>query len=418
MSQEMTAKQWLALAGIAIAAFVFNSSEFMPVGLLTDIGQTFGTSEATTGMLVSVYAWAVMILSVPLMIVATRLDFRRLLLVVLVVFLAGQVLTAFSASYWMLMAARLVVACAHSVFWAIAAPIAVRLVPQSKRALALSVVETGTAVAAIVGLPLGRAIGLAVGWRLTFAIVAVISALLLVYLIVTLPWVPGAEPFGVGQLPGLFRNKGLVALFVLTALYAWGYYTGYSYIEPFLLQIAGLENDMVTIVLSVFGVASIVGSIMCSKLYPRFRFGFFRAITIGVPVALLLMHAAAGVGIAAIFGVVVLWGISAAAVSVVYQAEIINVSSDEEETVAMAFFSGIFNFGIGTGGVAGRSGGEQPGHCECVLCGWRHRCGFHRVLPVGGGCSLEEIPGEVSCAPSRLIYQALFRLCFENIQTL
>ena len=353
MSQEMTAKQWLALAGIAIAAFVFNSSEFMPVGLLTDIGQTFGASEATTGMLVSVYAWAVMILSVPLMIVATRLDFRRLLLVVLVVFLAGQVLTAFSASYWMLMAARLVVACAHSVFWAIAAPIAVRLVPQSKRALALSVVETGTAVAAIVGLPLGRAIGLAVGWRLTFAIVAVISALLLVYLIVTLPWVPGAEPFGVGQLPGLFRNKGLVALFVLTALYAWGYYTGYSYIEPFLLQIAGLENDMVTIVLSVFGVASIVGSIMCSKLYPRFRFGFFRAITIGVPVALLLMHAAAGVGIAAIFGVVVLWGISAAAVSVVYQAEIINVSSDEEETVAMAFFSGIFNFGIGTGALLG-----------------------------------------------------------------
>lgn len=353
MSQEMTAKQWLALAGIAIAAFVFNSSEFMPVGLLTDIGQTFGTSEATTGMLVSVYAWAVMILSVPLMIVATRLDFRRLLLVVLVVFLAGQVLTAFSASYWMLMAARLVVACAHSVFWAIAAPIAVRLVPQSKRALALSVVETGTAVAAIVGLPLGRAIGLAVGWRLTFAIVAVISALLLVYLIVTLPWVSGAEPFGVGQLPGLFRNKGLVALFVLTALYAWGYYTGYSYIEPFLLQIAGLENDMVTIVLSVFGVASIVGNIMCSKLYPRFRFGFFRAITIGVPVALLLMHAAAGVGIAAIFGVVVLWGISAAAVSVVYQAEIINVSSDEEETVAMAFFSGIFNFGIGTGALLG-----------------------------------------------------------------
>ena len=188
---------------------------------------------------------------------------------------------------------------------------------------------------------------------MTFAIVAVISALLLVYLIVTLPWVPGAEPFGVGQLPGLFRNKGLVALFVLTALYAWGYYTGYSYIEPFLLQIAGLENDMVTIVLSVFGVASIVGSIMCSKLYPRFRFGFFRAIIIGVPVALLLMHAAAGVGIAAIFGVVVLWGISAAAVSVVYQAEIINVSSDEEETVAMAFFSGIFNFGIGTGALLG-----------------------------------------------------------------
>ena len=133
MTHKMTGKQWLALAGIAVAAFVFNSSEFMPVGLLTDIGKTFGTNEATTGMLVSVYAWAVMLLSVPLMIIATRLDFRRLLLVVIVVFLVGQVLTSLSTSYWMLMAARMVVACAHSVFWAIAAPIAVRLVPKNKR---------------------------------------------------------------------------------------------------------------------------------------------------------------------------------------------------------------------------------------------------------------------------------------------
>ena len=69
MTQKMTGRQWLALAGIAVAAFVFNSSEFMPVGLLTDIGNTFGTSEATTGMLVSVYAWAVMLLSVPLTII-------------------------------------------------------------------------------------------------------------------------------------------------------------------------------------------------------------------------------------------------------------------------------------------------------------------------------------------------------------
>lgn len=357
MTQKMTGKQWLALAGIAVAAFVFNSSEFMPVGLLTDIGKTFGTNEATTGMLVSVYAWAVMLLSVPLMIIATRLDFRRLLLVVIVVFLVGQVLTSLSTSYWMLMAARMVVACAHSVFWAIAAPIAVRLVPKNKRALALSVVETGTAVAAIVGLPLGRAIGLAVGWRLTFAIVAVISALLLVYLLITLPWVPGAEPFSIGQLPGLFQNKGLVVLFILTALYAWGYYTGYSYIEPFLLQVAGLENDVVTLVLSVFGVASIIGSILCSELYPRFRFPFFRAITIGVSVALLLMHAAAGLGLAAILGVVVLWGISAASVSVVYQAEIINVSSDEEETVAMAFFLGHLQLRHRHWCAFGRSGG-------------------------------------------------------------
>ena len=353
MDEKMTRRQWLALLGITVSAFVFNSSEFMPVGLLTDIGNTFGTSEATTGMLVSVYAWAVMILSVPLMIVATRLDFRPLLLVVVLVFFLGQVLTALSSSYWMLMGSRLVVACAHSVFWAIAAPLAVRLGPQRKRPLALSMVETGTAIASIVGLPLGRAIGILLGWRLTFGIVAVISAILLIYLLVLIPSVPGEEPYSISKLPSLFRNRGLVAIFILTALYAWGYYTGYSYIEPFLLQIGGFDNGTVTIVLSVFGIASIFGSLICSVVYPRFRMRFFKLITVGVPLALVLMTASVHLGIFAVFVVIAIWGMSSAAVSVVYQAGIINVSSDDEETVAMAFFSGIFNFGIGTGALLG-----------------------------------------------------------------
>lgn len=364
MAQDGMRRQRLSLAGIAVAAFVFNSSEFMPVSLLTDIGASFGTDEATTGLLVSVYAWAVMVLSVPLMIAATRLEFRRLMLVVVAVFLAGQVLTALSVSYAMMMAARLVVACAHAVFWAIAAPVAVRLMSASKRSVALSAVVTGSAVAMIVGLPLGRAIGLIAGWRLTFAVVAGVTALLLAYLAIMLPWIPGAEKFGLSQFPELFRNKALVALFVLTALYATGYYTGYSYIEPFLLQIGAFSEDAVTLTLSVFGIAGVVGSTVCAKLYPRFRFPYLCVITIGVALALLLMFPAALGGVAAVFAACALWGVCATSCSVVYQAEIINVSTPETETVAMAFFSGIFNFGIGTGafvggktiGVAGMAG--------------------------------------------------------------
>lgn len=353
MVEEGQRGQWLSLAGIAVAAFVFNSSEFMPVSLLTDIGATFGTDEATTGLLVSVYAWAVMVLSVPLMIAATRLEFRRLLLVVIAVFLAGQVLTALSVSYGMLMASRLVVACAHAVFWAIAAPVAVRLVSASKRSIALSAVVTGSAVAMIVGLPLGRAVGLIAGWRLAFGIVAGAAALLLAYLVVVLPWIPGAEKFGLSRLPELFRSKALVALFALTALYATGYYTGYSYIEPFLLQTGGLGADAVTLALAVFGVAGVVGSAVCAKLYPRFRFPYLCVVTAGVTLALLLMLPATFGGVISVFAVCALWGMCATSCSVVYQAEIINVSTPETETVAMAFFSGIFNFGIGTGALIG-----------------------------------------------------------------
>ena len=144
----------------------------MPVGLLTDIGNTFSTSESQTGLIVSVYAWFVMIFSVPLMILGTRINFRKLFLIVLFVFFVGQVLTAVAVSYWMVMGARLVVATAHCIFWALGAPLSVRLVDQENRSLALSVFEVGAAAALVVGMPIGRAIGLLVGWRLTFGLVA------------------------------------------------------------------------------------------------------------------------------------------------------------------------------------------------------------------------------------------------------
>ncbi|MEE8675051.1 MAG: MFS transporter, partial [Tractidigestivibacter scatoligenes] len=88
--------QWLALAGLAVSAFIFNTSEFIPIGLLSDIGQTFSLTEAQTGIMISVYAWGVMLFSLPLMVFASRFDFRRLLLGLIAIFATGQFLSAIS----------------------------------------------------------------------------------------------------------------------------------------------------------------------------------------------------------------------------------------------------------------------------------------------------------------------------------
>ena len=352
MIQGVALREWLPLFGMTIAAFVFNSSEFMPIGLLTDIGSTFGTDEATTGLIVSVYAWAVMILSLPLMIVATRIDFRRLFLLVLVVFTGGQVVSAIAVSYEMLMAARLIVACAHSVFWAIVAPIAVRVVMSQHQALALSIIEVGCAIAMVAGLPLGRTIGLFMSWRLTFACVAGVSFILILYMLRVMPKVPGAEPFNYSQLPHIFKNKTLVALFVLTALYSMGYYTGYSYIEPFFLQIAHMDSTTITAALCVFGAAGIISSVLYTKGYARFRFLFLGSVVVGVALSLLLIKYVTAT-IAGAMALCALWGLCSAAFNIAAQAEIIRNAPSEEQTVAMAIFSGIFNFGIGTGALLG-----------------------------------------------------------------
>ncbi len=352
MIKGLTRKEWLPLIGMVVATFVFNSSEFMPIGLLTDIGSTFKTDEAQTGFIVSAYAWAVMILSLPLMVLATRVDFRRLFLLVVFVFTFGQVLSALAVSYEMLLGARLVVACAHSVFWAIIAPIAVRVVHPKHQALALSLVEMGGAVAMVAGLPLGRTIGLLMSWRSTFACIAIVSFLLLVYLWRVMPPVAGAEKFSLSNLPYLFKNKALVGIFILTALYAMGYYAGYSYIEPFFLQVASLKEEVVTVALCVFGLAGILSSFLYAKGYVKFRFMLLGSAVVGVALCLVLMRFVC-LSLGGALLICAIWGLCSTIYNIAAQAEIIKVTPGEEQTVAMAIFSGIFNLGIGTGTLIG-----------------------------------------------------------------
>lgn len=177
----ITLRQWLPLVGLTCCAFVFNTSEFMPIGLLTDIAASFSLTEAQAGIMISVYAWGVMLLSLPLMVFASRFEFKRMLLGVLAVFSLGQFLSAVAPTYPILVCARLVVACAHAVFWSVASIMASRLVDTRHGALAISMIATGSSIAQIFGLPLGRAIGLAVGWRMTFAVVGGLSAIAVVY---------------------------------------------------------------------------------------------------------------------------------------------------------------------------------------------------------------------------------------------
>ena len=350
----LTPRELLPLLGITVSAFIFNTSEFMPVGLLTDIGATFGTDEGTTGLIVSVYAWAVMILSVPLMMLASRIPFKPLIVLVLGVFCAGQLLSAIAATYGMLVVARLVVACAHSVFWAIAAPIAARLVDPQHGALAVSVVVAGSALAMVVGLPLGRVIGLLLGWRQTFACVGAVSFAVLLYLLFVFPRLEGAAAFKLNQLPSIFKNKVLVGVFVVTALYPMGYYTCYSYIEPFLLQIGGMGEDAVTVVLVVFGIAGLLGSAVCTRFYSAKSSFFPCAVIAGVAFSLAVLRPSVA-ALPLLIAVCVLWGVSGSGYNIVYQAKIIEVADESEQTVAMAMFSGIFNLGIGTGSFIGGS---------------------------------------------------------------
>lgn len=352
MQKKESFTRWLPLIGLTFAVFVFNTSEFMPIGLLTDIATDLNISEARAGLLISVYAWVVAIMSLPLMIMVSKMELKRLLLSIIALFVVSHVASAFAEGYYTLMLSRIGVACAHSIFWSIAPPLAVRTVPDGKRALGLSTIATGSSVAMVVGLPLGRVVGLYVGWRMTFLSIAIISALIFIFIAVVFPKLQSRGKFAFKQLPDLLHNRVLVGVFIMSVLFATAHYTGYSYIEPFLGKVAALSPDVVTLVLIVFGASGMLGSISFSKYYMANRRRFMFVMTIGPALCLLLLQVAAA-SLLSVVVVCIMWGAMATAFNIAFLDNTIRFAPENATSIGMSIFSGIFNLGIGSGAYVG-----------------------------------------------------------------
>lgn len=352
MQKKESFTRWLPLIGLTFAVFVFNTSEFMPIGLLTDIATDLNISEARAGLLISVYAWVVAIMSLPLMIMVSKMELKRLLLSIIALFVVSHVASAFAEGYYTLMLSRIGVACSHAIFWSIAPPLAVRTVPDGKRALGLSTIATGSSVAMVVGLPLGRVVGLYVGWRMTFLSIAIISALIIIFIAVVFPKLQSRGKFAFKQLPDLLHNRVLVGVFIMSVLFATAHYTGYSYIEPFLGKVAALSPDVVTLVLIVFGASGMLGSISFSKYYMANRRRFMFVMTIGPALCLLLLQVAAA-SLLSVVVVCIMWGAMATAFNIAFQDNTIRFAPENATSIGMSIFSGIFNLGIGSGAYVG-----------------------------------------------------------------
>ncbi len=348
----MSPKNWLPLIGITISVFIFNMSEFMPIGLLTDISMDLGITESKAGMIISIYAWAVAILSLPIMLLLRKMEYRRMLLMCIALFAGFQILSGISDSYEMLIMARLGVAVSHSIFWSIATPLAVRVVTMEYRRLAISMVATGTSIAMIAGLPIGRMIGLAMGWRASFISIAIVAIFALILLVMVFPRVENPGTFTLRRLPELFKNKALVGIYVVIAIFVTGYYAGYSYIEPFMIQIANLSESMTTVGLTIFGFAGIVGSFVFTKYYDRIRYKFLIGSILGVSVCLMLLNVSSYSAITLMM-VCLFWGVFATAFNVSFQSEVIRTSPMDASAISMSMYSGIFNVGIAMGSIIG-----------------------------------------------------------------
>lgn len=256
-----------ALLALAISAFAIGTTEFISVGLLPLIAQDLQISVTTAGLTVSLYALGVTFGAPVLTAITSSMSRKTLLLWIMIVFIIGNSIAAGATSIGVLLAARIISALSHGIFMSIGSTIAADLVPENRRASAISIMFSGLTVATVTGVPLGTFIGQQFGWRAAFIIIVGIGAIALIANSILIPsgLRKGTRTTFRDQYK-LVTNGRLLLVFTITALGYGGTFVVFTYLTPILQDITGYSEGAVAIILLIYGLAIAIGNMAGGKL--------------------------------------------------------------------------------------------------------------------------------------------------------
>ena len=212
------------------------------------------------------------------MLLTSKLERKRLLLRLFVLFTLSHVLAAIALNFTVLVIARLSIAISHAIFWSITSSLVVRLAPINKGSQAIGMLALGTSLAMVLGLPLGRVIG-------------ALAAAETLFLWKILPFLPSRRAGSLASLPILAKRPLLLALYLLTFLIVGAHFTTYSYIELFVAKFNPAGDHFVSYVLLAFGASGIAASVLFSKLYRSFANAFLICSILFIPASVLRLKA-------------------------------------------------------------------------------------------------------------------------------
>ncbi|MFD5436014.1 MFS transporter [Kitasatospora sp. NPDC127067] len=386
----------LALIALAIGAFGIGTTEFVIMGLLPRIADDYGVSIPSAGLLVTGYALGVVV-GAPLMTaLGTRISRKTMLMLLMGLFTAGNLLSAFAPSFPVMLAGRIVTSLAHGAFFGIGSVVAADLVAPQKKAGAIATMFTGLTVANIVGVPLGTFVGQAVGWRATFAGVAALGVLGLLGIARLVPAMPRAEGAHLRRELTAFRNPQVLLAMAMTVLGFGGVFAAITYIAPMMTNVTGYAEGSVTWLLVLFGVGMFLGNLLGGRYADRKLMPMLYTTLGGLAVVLALFTLTAHNKVAAAVTVLLVGALGFATVPPL-QKRVLD-QAHGAPTLASAVNIGAFNLGnalaawLGGMVIAGGLGYTAPNWVGAVLAG------SALLLALWSAALERRTPGQVTAA--------------------
>ncbi|MBB6633298.1 MFS transporter [Cohnella thailandensis] len=370
---------------LAIASFLVGTSEFVIAGILDRVASDVGVTLAAAGQLITVYSLAYAIGTPILIAITARIDRRTLMLAALALFFIGNLATIASTGFAMLMGARIILAIGTGVFMVVALTVAASLAQPGKQGSAIATVLLGFNLALILGVPLGRVIAGSYDWKIIFTGIGVLSLIAMVVLRLTISKSKGETPVPIREQLSLLRTPRISIALSISFFWILGYTVIYTYISPFLLDITGMSDRMISVGLFAFGIASLLGSQVGG--YGADKWGIPRTMIGGLLFhsGILLLITAFAHSSAFVLPLLMLWSFFAWSTGPVQQVYLIGMAP-KASGIVLSLNTSIVQLGMAVGAVIG---GMVVENISLQAVGWMGAIGVAiGILPAAVSLSM------------------------------
>jgi DHA1 family inner membrane transport protein len=303
------------LIALALGGFGIGLTEFVIMGLLPEIATEFRVNEAAAGWFITGYALSVVVGALLVTAAVTRLPRKPVLIGLLVLFIAGNFLSAIADSYAAMLIGRIVAALCHGAFFGIGSVVAASLVPAHKKAGAIAIMFTGLTAANVLGVPFGTFLGQNLGWRSTFWAITIIGVIALTGIALMVP--ATKESAATGSLRselGAFKSGQVWLSIIVTILGFGGMFGAFTYIAFTLTEVSGFDSRAVPWLLVLFGGGLFVGNIAGGKAADKTIDKTLMVILAGLVLVLVFFALTAANPVATLFSLALMGGFGFATV--------------------------------------------------------------------------------------------------------